>query len=131
MIELLIVLVILGILLVAGVPSYQDSVTKGRRADAKAALMELAARQERFYAQNVRYTTEISAASGLNFGSTSSTEGYYSLTSAACGGGSINTCFVLTATPIGAQADDADCTTLTLDNAGAQGATGAKASQCW
>ena len=56
LIEVMIVIVILGILVTVGLPSYQDSIRKSRRADGMAALMELSARQERFYAQNSVYS---------------------------------------------------------------------------
>ena len=46
LVELMIVIVIVAILLAVALPSYQNSVQKGRRADAKAALLDVANRQE-------------------------------------------------------------------------------------
>ena len=49
LIELLIVIAIVGVLGGIAYPSYQDSMTKSRRADAKAALLELSVFMERLY----------------------------------------------------------------------------------
>ena len=55
LIEVMIVVAIIGILAAIGYPSYQNQVQKTRRADAKAALMELAQGAERYYTQNGDY----------------------------------------------------------------------------
>jgi len=86
LIELMIVVVIVGILLAISVPAYQGYVLRSHRADGHASLVDIAARQERFVAQNNTYTTEISANTGLGIGSTTSREGYYNMTVGACGG---------------------------------------------
>jgi prepilin-type N-terminal cleavage/methylation domain-containing protein len=49
LIELMIVVMIVGVLAAIAYPSYQDSVTKSRRADAKSALLELSVFMERLY----------------------------------------------------------------------------------
>ena len=54
--ELMITVAIVGILASIAYPSYQDSVRKSRRGDAKAALMENAGFMERYYSTNFRYT---------------------------------------------------------------------------
>jgi len=128
LIELLIVVVIIGLLLGISIPAYQDYTLRSHRTDAQASLLDLAARQERFVAQNNTYTTDVSGATGLNWGTTSSNEGYYTLSAAACGGGSIATCYLLTATAAGSQTNDTDCTTITLDSAGTKSGTTA---DCW
>lgn len=57
LIELMIALVITGILALIAYPSYVEYINRGRRADAKQALLEYAAVLERFYTENNRYTT--------------------------------------------------------------------------
>ena len=104
LIEVMIVVVIISILAMIAVPSYNDSVSKARRADGQAALMDIMARQERFYTENGTYTANLGAG-GLNLSSTTSQEGYYTISAAACGNG-IASCVVLTATPGSEQADD-------------------------
>jgi type IV pilus assembly protein PilE len=140
LIEVMIVLVIIGILLLVAVPGYQDSMKKSRRADGMRDLMELVSRQERFYAQNSRYTDDINTAAGLNFDSdldaeddTISSEEHYILSVEACDGGSLNTCYVLKATPRGGQETD-PCGTLTVDSRGVRDHTGSPDNdglQCW
>lgn len=48
LIELMMVLAIIGILMAIGVPSYQQYRIKANRAEAQAALMDLAQRQQQF-----------------------------------------------------------------------------------
>lgn len=55
LIEILIVVAIVAILAAIAYPSYQDSVRKSRRADARAVLLEAAQFMERFYTENFRY----------------------------------------------------------------------------
>ena len=59
LIELLIVVVILGILATIAYPSYSQWVTETRRSDAQSALVELAARQERYFSQCNSYTSTL------------------------------------------------------------------------
>ncbi len=128
LIELMIVIVIVGILFSIALPAYQTYVLQGHRADAQGILFDISAREERFLAQNNTYTTDINTAAGLNMGTTTSNNGYYNLTVAACGAGSIATCYLLTATATGGQANDTDCATITLSSAGVTSGTTAN---CW
>jgi len=133
LVELIIVIVIVSILMAVALPSYQDSMRKGRRADAKSGLMDAANRQERFMLDRSTYTDDMTE---LGFGAdpTISEEGHYSIDVEApdpnC---PIATCYTLTATPVagGAQAGDSFCTSLTIKSTGARTATGAAASECW
>jgi type IV pilus assembly protein PilE len=129
LIELMIVLVIVGVLLGIALPAYQGYTLRSHRTDAHASLLDLAARQERFVAQNNSYSTEVSGATGLNLGRTSSNEGYYNLSAAACAGGNIATCYVLTATAAGNQANDTACLTITYDSAGNKSSS--TPGECW
>ena len=122
LIELLIAVAIIGLLAAIAYPSYTNYTNKSRRTDAKAALLEEAARQERWFFNNSTYIAAPQANGGM------SPEGYYAITVAA-GASGIATSFVLTATPVAA--GDADCTTLTLNSQGVKGATGANPGSCW
>jgi type IV pilus assembly protein PilE len=143
LIELVIVIVIVSILASIALPAYQDSMRKGRRADAKAGLMDAANRQERFMLDRSAYTKDMK---NLGFGDDPaiSEEGYYSIdvdetaTAALCGyafdpNDNAPPCYVLTATPLAgeAQADDARCTKFSLNSSGAKAAEGSAASECW
>lgn len=131
LIEVMIVVIIVAVLMMVALPAYQESMKKSRRAEGMRALMELASRQERFYAQNSRYTTDIATADGLNFLETTSENGHYDLTAGACDDGAIDTCYKLTATPRGVQARDTACGALSVDSRGVRKASGPADNQCW
>ena len=57
LIELMIVVVIVAILASIAVPAYQSSVRKSRRTEAKTALLDAAAREERLFASQNAYTS--------------------------------------------------------------------------
>ena len=123
LIELMIVVAIIGLLAAIAVPAYRDHVLKSHRADAQTILLDLAARQERFIAQNNTYATAISADTGLNLGRTTSREGYYNLTVAANASS-----YLLTATATGGQVADTDCLTITFSSTGVKSGT---TGECW
>ena len=57
LLELMIVVVIVSILAAVAYPNYRQFVSRAKRNEAKAMLLEIAAAQERFYLQNSRYGT--------------------------------------------------------------------------
>lgn len=133
LIEVMIVVVIVAILLAVALPGYQSSMNKGRRADGKAGLMDAANRQERFMLDRNTYTVDMKelGLSNTTTDNIKSEEEHYNIQVAACATGTIATCYVLTATPIGVQADDTYCTKLILDSTGAKTAEGSAAAECW
>lgn len=143
LIEVMIVVVIVAILAAVAIPSYQDSVRKTRRADAKEALTRIAALQERYFFTNNSYGT----LAQLGVGSTSQ-EGHYTVAMVAptaslngspiwCGATEATkyACFRITATSAGAQASDSECNQLSIDHVGKKTASksgGADNSDvCW
>lgn len=82
LVELMIVVAIVGILTAIAIPSYQNSLDRSHRAQGQAYLLDLAARQERFYAAFGTYTSVVTgpaacvgAACGLNIVDTSDPDG--------------------------------------------------------
>ncbi len=134
LIEMLMAIAIVGILAAIAIPAYQDSVTKSRRAEGMALAMDLAARQERFFLQHNTYTTSITGASGLDTDA-SSTNGYYNAAAAACTGGAIRNCYLISVTAAGAQARaDEKCGRFTVDSRGvkaSKNSAGSASTDCW
>ena len=52
LIELMIVIVIIAILAAVSYPSYREFTARAKRNEARAALLQIATNQERFYLQN-------------------------------------------------------------------------------
>lgn len=136
LIELMIAVAVVGILAAIAYPSYQDSVRKSRRADAKSALLDAAQRQERFYTENNQYTSRITPAAdpcsntlatikagtdcGLGYAADTTTDGYYKLTIAAPEVNTRRNTFTITATPVTgkSQTQDSNCEAFTLNQTG-------------
>ena len=112
---------IVGILASIAIPSYQDSVMKSRRADAKGALLGFANSMERNFTVNNTY---------VGAPAYPPTD-YYDLTVSTNPAVTAST-YTLNATPKGAQFGD-KCGTLTLTHTGVNGftGTGVTAADCW
>ena len=132
LIEVMIVVALIAFLAAVALPSYQTSVRKARRADARAALVTTAQLME-------RHSTE-RAASGYSTATLStlpgptvvakpaSENGYYALTLTNL----TATTFTLRAAPQGGQSADG-CATFTLDERGVRGVSGGTLAtgDCW
>ncbi|MBA57220.1 MAG: pilus assembly protein PilE [Pseudomonadales bacterium] len=134
LVELMIVVAIIGIIAAFALPAYNQHVQKTRRADARSALQEAAARQERIYTESNSYTGDLTKLV-TNADGQSSPEGYYDISvalscSRTVGGTSYSSCFTLTATAKGQQANDTQCATFTLTHAGVKSSTPA-GGDCW
>jgi type IV pilus assembly protein PilE len=126
LIELMIVVAIIGILAAIALPSYQDSVRKSRRADAKSDLMGLANAMERHFTEQNTYCGTASSdctGSPIVYTTNPQNTNYYSFDIDATA-----TTFTLTATPKGAQASDT-CGDLTLNWHGEK--SSADNTVCW
>ena len=128
LIELMIALAVAAILASVAYPSYLSQVAKGRRADGKQSLLELAQKLERFYTERGTYAgATLGGAGGLY--PAVSPGGFYALTidSQTADG------FAIAATPRGNQAGDA-CSALGYNQQGDR-SVGAGATltvdQCW
>jgi type IV pilus assembly protein PilE len=130
LIELMIALVIVAILAGIAVPSYRNFVLRSHRIEATAALLKVAAAQEKFYLQNNTYTTNVGDVSGLAFTDTDSTDkfdtenAWYEIKVTAAD----DEAFTLTATAKGDQTNDSDCTSFGLESSGKKTAS---TDKCW
>lgn len=122
LIELVLVIAILAILLAIALPSYQHYMLRVHRSEAIAALLEVAACQERIFAVSGRYDTTHCIPEGLD---------HYSIRMEPPGeAGSL--AFIAWADPAGGQARDG-CGSLGLDQTGLRKASGVDAdvNLCW
>lgn len=139
MVELLIVMVIVAILASVAIPSYNSYVLKSHRADAKTALLDAAALEERYFSVNNAYSTNpqdlgYTGAYPVTVGS-----GYYQVLvpvvvaaaapTAALPAGTPAT-YTLTAQPIGMQVNDTQCGNFILNSAGQKTNSGTLTT-CW
>ena len=136
LLEMMIVVVIVAILAAVAYPSYQDYVVRSNRAVGAATLLEVAARQEQYFANNAGYasTTALlgypadyyvdrdgeqgTAASGIYLITVDNLSADPELD------------YTLTATPANYQVRDTDCGNLTLNDRGVKDQSGA-GERCW
>lgn len=59
LIELMIVIVVLGILAAIAYPNYRSFAARSKRSEARAALLQIATNQERFYLSQSTYTGDL------------------------------------------------------------------------
>ena len=130
LLELMAVVVIIGILGTIAVNSYRGYLLRTNRTEARMALLQVQANQEKFFLQNNRYadTAELSIPTtdsppGLGVPAQTPSR-YYSITLEADG-----TTYTATATAINGQVKDAaECQTLTINELGERSPTG---GGCW
>lgn len=133
LIELMVALVILGILSVIAIPSYQDSVRKTRRSDAKISLMESTQLFERCFSEFGRYEYDATSATTCpQYSSTTTTDGYYQVTVTHA----TTTSFSLTAVApsTSPQFSDVKCRSFTITQSGLKTSTDSSSTastNCW
>lgn len=113
LIELMITIAIIGILTAVALPSYNNYIRKGRRIDAKDALVALQLAQEKFRGNNTAYTTDLAALGLAN----SSTQKYYTIAISSAA----STSFTATASVNASSAQAADaakCPALSVNEKG-------------
>jgi type IV pilus assembly protein PilE len=143
LIELMIVVAVIGILAAIAYPAYTDSVLKGKRAQARTALLELMQQQERYMTQRNTYlaftnsagTTVPAGAAGTFkvYSGDSPTGTSYWLSASTCSSTQLITeCVMLTATPT---STDAAVGALSLTSTGVKAcniaSTDTKFKLCW
>lgn len=134
LIELMITVAIIAILAAIAYPSYRESVLKGRRGEARAALAELMQQQERFMTQNNTYKV-FASTDTVPFKTTAGSDSSpsYKLSAEKCDAStSENVCIRLVATPVAA---DPKAANLRITSNGVKDCTGTAYSTdpkvCW
>jgi type IV pilus assembly protein PilE len=138
LLEVMIVVAIIGILAAVAIPSYLEHQRKGRRAEARAAIMTAMHQQERFFTQSNTYAVFASGQTIQGFTTWSGDQGRiaarYWLQAAACAGVGINQCVTITATPSNGWTDP-DIGNISKSSDGSQavcsGPKGGRRDLCW
>ncbi|MFT6387427.1 MAG: type IV pilus assembly protein PilE [Cellvibrionaceae bacterium] len=129
LIELMVVVAIVATLAAVALPSYQQYVLAGKRAEGVAFALDIASRQERHFAQYSRYAitlTGTTSATVLAMVSANSENGEYTARITQDNG---ITTYTIIVDPNFA---DAECENLTLVNNGVRGETGSgTVADCW
>lgn len=142
LIELMVVVGIIGILAALAYPSYQDSIFKGRRAEARTAIADLMQQQERYMTQNGTYlaftnTAGVTVPAVVPFktysGESPATPLYF-LRADPCPAiapnpaPTIASCVQISATP---RIPDPKANVLRMDSTGLKSCTGSYPGVCW
>ena len=160
LIELMVAVAIVAIIAAIAIPTYQTQIRESRRVDAKTAVLDLAAREEKYLSLNNAYTGSPANLGYVAASNTSATwpqptgSGYYQLyvcpltatggqvlvTTCTATGNASGTAYVIAAVPLAntSQAKDSQCQYFAVDNTGTQfssatqSATGTSTvSTCW
>lgn len=135
LIELLVVLALIGFLTTFVYPNYLNSLTRSRRYEGQTALLDLANRMERYYAEHQTYRTATLGTGKVSdiSASTNSPQGWYTLAISQ----QTDSTFSLQAIPQNVQAHDA-CQILTFNHlgvkqiqAGPKGEPSETIEHCW
>ena len=147
LVELIVAMVILSILAAIAIPSYSQYVLKSHRTEAKAALMDAASLEERYFSTSNLYTQNpIQLGYGVAATPVPVGTGYYIISiinafpptvpTAAVPGGTPAT-FTITAVPApgSMQVKDTACASFTVDSTGKQTALNSggidNTANCW
>ncbi|HEX6992703.1 MAG TPA: type IV pilin protein [Gammaproteobacteria bacterium] len=124
LIELMIVVIVVGVLATIAVPSYRQYSIRAQRTEAKSALLQLAANQERFYTRNGN--TFVSNLASIDMPAVTEGNRYRLAVTVA----NAQT-FTATATAINGMTDDDDCQVFSINAEGQRSATPDPHGDCW
>lgn len=137
LIELVVTILIASILVGIALPTYTSQVRKSRRTEAVSTLLDLAGREERLFSTTNTYSNSPAnlGYSGTAFPITVGS-GYYQVNVAVTAAAPPQPAtYTITATPIGAQANDTDCASFSLNQTGKQSVLdsggGDATATCW
>jgi type IV pilus assembly protein PilE len=125
--ELAVAVVVIAILIAVAIPRYRQHVLRVKSEDAPRELLMVALRLQGCHKRTGSYARLDDVSNACVMLPYEIPEGTYRIS-----GDIMADAFLLTAMPIGRQADDAQCSAFTLDHLGQQGVTGTgTALRCW
>lgn len=132
LIELMVVVAIVGVLSAIAFPSYSSYITRSKRTECRAALMQVMQQQERYYTEKNEYLAFSSSKPGTTmkqFSGESASTSACLISAGLCSSDlGLSACVEVTGTLVKADAAVGD---LTLRSDGAKGCTGTDQSKCW
>jgi type IV pilus assembly protein PilE len=123
--ELMIVVVIVGILAAVAYPNYTNFLARAKRNEAKAALLQIATNQERFYLNNNTYTNDMTQLGFPVSDDFLTDTGSYTID--VSGANASNFSALATYTKV--DSETSKCLTFGIDGRGAK--TSAPLADCW
>jgi type IV pilus assembly protein PilE len=137
----MITVAIIGIFATVAYPAYTDSVRKGKRAEARAAIMNLLQQQERYLTQMNTYITFAAGATGTAFKTYSSSDSIPAQSSHLLGARAcqaigtvtptVRDCIEVFAEPQAGVFSDPQVTSMAIDTQGRRTCTGSQVDRCW
>ncbi|HEY8520237.1 MAG TPA: type IV pilin protein [Gammaproteobacteria bacterium] len=124
LLELMIVVVVVSLLATIAIPSYRQYAIRAQRTEAKSALLQLAANQERYYTSNGN--TFVNDLARINMPATTEGNRYALAVTHAD-----TTSFTATATAINGMTDDDECQVFQIDSEGRRSASPDPRGTCW
>lgn len=130
LIELMITVAIVGILAAVALPSYNEYIRRGKRAEARAEVLRADGWLERYFTENNRYSNNAANTANSVFATrfanipASGTANYTVVLTAVTA-----TTYAITAAPVGSMAGDV-CGSYTKTNIGALAITGTDTGRC-
>jgi type IV pilus assembly protein PilE len=131
LIEVMIVIAIIGVLAAIALPSYNEQILRGNRAEARTQLLKAAQHMQRFYAANDRYdqdrnANDVALPSGLSQSPETGTALYNLTVSATI------SAYTVTAVPTASMAND-KCGSIRVNHTNLRGITGESSltAECW
>jgi type IV pilus assembly protein PilE len=138
LIELVVTMIIIAILAAIAIPGYINYVRKGRRTDAKSALLDMASLEERYFSVNNQYSNAFGDF-GYTVWPTPVGSNYYQVIQPTVSAATTAqpAIYALEADPTGDQINDSQCAKFTLNSVGVQGsknsagAANTEPGTCW
>jgi type IV pilus assembly protein PilE len=134
LLELMIAVAIVAILATIATAAYTSQVQKSRRTDARSAVLDLAGREEKLFTTTNAYSALPSDLGYTGAWPITVGSGYYQVSVQAPDpnqGGAAGT-YLITASTFGPQLSDTTCTSLSVNQLGAQSSNGTgTTATCW
>jgi len=128
LIELMIVVALMAIVTMISIASYRQYMLRANRTDAGAALLRVAAAQERWFLNNNEYSDN--PVLELKIGATSE-RGYYNITINRNADPATGYRAIAEPAPGGRQSTDTDCQELSINETGLRQSAPADIDVCW